>query len=361
MRHHLAAVLSAILVLLAAAAAYPQEGIPIVVAGEIVARVRDKGPYDSLGQRAAEINKRITETISRKEAGVPRMSLKQENDLWTIYCGSTMLVRVYPAEAKANNVAEHELAARWLKNFERALPKAEPMLHRINRLGPRAFEKPVGPQGTNPTGGGHTSPPSATRPDPVEPEPGGTGPAVGPTAPSGRSAALLVVLNYFNIVRGLDAGTFEAQKDELGQNLITYLAPFVTAAREPGGIGVGVPPGAITTTAAPGQGPVLVKPAEPFKPIGEPTTPTTGVTRTTVKPVPGPGQATSRVPQKERIRRKWTALRQPLTDMKAAGDRRGPQLEELLSAVRKNYYAGEFDTAEELVDAGLELAGVQAE
>ncbi|MFQ6133642.1 MAG: hypothetical protein ACE5R4_16495 [Armatimonadota bacterium] len=361
MRHRFAAVLIAILVLLAVAEAWPQNGQPIVVANKIVARVRDSGPFDSVAQRAADINKRITECISKKEVGEPQMSLKKEDGLWTIYCGTTKLISVYPAEAEANGIEAHELAAMWLKNFERELPNCEPMTDRIKRLGAAAFEKPVRPAGNPTAGEANPTPPTAAESDPPAPVPVSPPPSTPEASPSGRSPALLVVLNYFDIVRGMDEETFGAQKDELGRNLMTYLAPFITAAERPGGPGAPTPTAPVTSVAPGGRAPVLVESDEGPRPVVVPIEPTTTVGETTVRPTPTTGEPTSRVPQKQRIRRKMNALRQPLADMKAAGDARATQLEELLSAARKNYYADEFDSSEELVDAALELAGIQVE
>jgi len=363
MRHHFAAVLVAVLVLVAAEA-LAQESMPIVVAGKIVARVRDKGPYESVAQRAAQVNKQITEAISRKEVGVPHMSLKQEKGLWVIYVGSTKLISVYPSEAQANGVTEQELAARWLKSFERELPNCEPMPDRIKRLGAAAFEKPVRTGPSTPAGPSEAGPAGSRGP-----EPGLTGPVapvgtVEPPPPSGRSTALLVVIDYFNTVRSLDPAQYEGQKDELGRNLITYLAPFVTAAKEPGSMTPVTPThiGPATTSAPGGRTPVLVKPAGGPAPGGVvPVKPPPGVATTIVKPGPATAAATSKVPQKQRIRRKMNALQQPLADMKKAGDARAAQIEELINQSRQNYYASEFDSSEELIDAALELAGIKVE
>ena len=353
--------------------AFAQQGEAIVVAGKIVARVRDKGPYESVAQRAAAVHKQIAECISKKEVGEPRMALKQENGLWTIHCATTRLISVYPSEAKANGLAERELAAIWLRNFERELPNAEPVVDRVKRLGDAAWEKPLpkpAPGGSTPPTTSMTEVSAATTAGSGPTTPGGT---MGP-APTGRSTAVLAVLDAFSMVRALSDPEFDRARDELAENLITRLVPYISSATR---VGVAPPTigGAGTSAATPGRAPILVQPAQappmPVEPVGVAplpvgpgvTTPTpvtpTPVTPT-VKPVtPTPaGAAESRVPQKERIRRKWRALEQPLRTMQELGDPRADKLNDLLSIVRRDFYAGEFDSAEAAVDAALELAGI---
>jgi hypothetical protein len=65
------------------------------------------------------------------------------------------------------------------------------------------------------------------------------------------------------------------------------------------------------------------------------------------------------VPQKERIKRKMNAVRQPLADMLASGDPQADRVEKLLAAARSKFYSSEFDASEEAVDAALKLLGLQ--
>ncbi len=345
-------VLIAALLVAGAISAYAQDTADIVVAGKIVARVRDKGPYGSVMQRRAAVDKQIAEAISKKEVGVPQMSLRQENGLWTIYCGTTRLMSVYPAEAEANGLEERELAALWLRNFERELPNAEPTVDRVKRLGNAAWEAPVPNPGVTPVDPPPTTPPTGL-------------------APSGRSTAVLAVLDAFQMVRALSDAEFDRARDELAENLITRLVPYIDTFTRIGGPRTIGGPG--TSPAPTGAGPALAHsgatPPVPTEDVGVgplpagPTPMPPWPTGSEVRPIPpGPTSAdASRVPQKQRIRRKWQALEEPLRTMREQGDPRAAKIEDLLSIVRRDFYADEFDSAEAAVDAALALAGLTVE
>jgi len=350
------------------APALAQQAEDIVVAGKIVARVRDKGDQTNVFARAAKVQQCITECISKKEAGTPKMALKKEDGRWSIYNHTTMLIRVWPEDAKAQNIDELSLAKIWLKNFERELPNAEPFRFKFAREGDAAYERPIKPV-----------PPVA------EPDPGSTNVAEAPIGPNvltqgpKRSTELLVVLDSFDIVRTYSKEEFEAKKDVLGERLLDRLRPFILGTvktTEPVGIGAGAPitspaPARVEPKLVPG-GPVGPPPVPEAPPKLTPTPPETaaGVTPAAAPPsaaappkppAAGPVDPYARVPQKERIRRKMNAVRDPLVGMKERGDPQAERVDKLLAAARQNLYSDQFDESEEAVDAALRILGLEVQ
>jgi len=350
-----------------------QQAEDIVVANKIVARVRDKGDQPNVFARAAKVHQRITECISKKEAGTAKMSLKKEDERWCIYGGTTMLIRVWPEDAKANNVSDLQLAQQWLKNFERELPNAEPMLFRIARMGDAAFDGPIkrtndepGEAASNPSGGN----PTESDADGSEESTASDKPPMITQLPK-RSTSLLVVLDSFDIVRTYSKEEYEAKRDVLGQRLIERLTPFIrgtvkieepvtspaTTRVEPKlspGAAAPLPvPETPPTPRAPGAPTPPEKTAEPPPAAAAPAAPPTPAA---AAGVPDPY---AKVPQKERIRRKMNAAHEPLKQMKDRGDERAERAEKLMSLARSKYYSGEFGASEEAADAALRILGLE--
>lgn len=393
----IALVLGSVAAAVAVAQDQPED---IVVAGKIVARVRDPGEFSSTMERAQKINARIVEAISKKEVGEPKMALKQEGGAPAIYCGTTMLMRVYPGDAKANNLSPKSLARLWMKNFERELPNCEPMPDRIKRLGDAAFEKippepakpPVTSSGSAPAKAAEEKPRAtavkvAAGPAKLPPEKKPV-PKKPPT-PLKRGVAQLVVLDTFSMIRRLSDEDYEKKKDQWANNLIERLRPFIRSEIMGGGAVPVLAPQAATSAASTDRLPVLApppsktpkkpatvvvpeKPVEVEKPAEEKPPGEAPRPPAEEKPVPVPvpevklptkppiipGGAESKVPQKERIRRKMDAAKQPYLDLKAAGDPKAEQVGELLKAARQKLYAEQFDESEEMMDAALKLLGV---
>jgi hypothetical protein len=378
----------------------------IVVAGKIVARVRDRGAYSSTMERAQKINANIVECISRKEVGVPKMALKEEGSVPTIYCGTTMLIKVYAGDAKPNGVPPKTLALAWMKNLERELPNCEPMTDRVKRLGAAAFEKvpPEPPKAAeaSPTeqtesataeGPAEAAPAEVAVAPPAEASPAETesSPEEGAAQPQ-RGVAQLVVLDTFSMIRGLSEDEYEQKKDQWANNLIARLRPFLRSAATAASGGPLVAPDAATSAASTNRLPVLAPPpgAVPEKPSAEARKPAKTVEATTgKKPAPKPAEAKpapagaakpipvpaakeavakpimpsgeGKVSQKMRIRRKMDAAKQPYLDLRTAGDPQADQVGELLKGSREKFYAGDFDDSEEMIDAALKMMGVSVE
>ncbi|MGD8240237.1 MAG: hypothetical protein PVH68_16905 [Armatimonadota bacterium] len=341
-----------------AGAALAQQAEPIVVASKIVARVRDAGDFTNVFQRTAKVQQRITECISKKEAGTPKMWLKKENERWSIYCHTTMLMQVWPGDAAPQNIDELSLAKMWLTNFERELPNAEPFRFKLAREGNAAYERPIKP---------------ATAENPGDEGTETGNPRVLTQAPP-RSTALLVVLDCFDIMRTYSEEEYEAKKDVLGQRLIDRLRPFVLGTVEieepkttsgaplttpaPGGVAPKLAPGAPAGPPPVPEAPTAPTPTTPTKTAaGTPpaVVPPEQVAEPAPPPPSGSGDWYAKVPQKQRIGRKMNAIRQPLADMRDRGDPQADRVEKLLAAARSKFYSGQFDQSEEAVDAALKI------
>ena len=162
--------------------------------------------------------------------------------------------------------------------------------------------------------------------------------------------AVLLVIDAFNIVRSLKPEEYAAQRDQVARNLIKNIAPFITP----------VPP---KITAVPVGKPkpkpkVVIKPKP--KLVVKPTV------KPLVKPVVKPKLTTpavaeeSRVPQKQRIARKFKAAEAPYKALQTSDPDQAAKVGELLRAARGAMATKQFDTAESEVDAALKLLGVPA-
>ena len=70
------------------------------------------------------------------------------------------------------------------------------------------------------------------------------------------------------------------------------------------------------------------------------------------------GADTARVPQKQRIKRKFAAAEQPFMALKNAGDPKADEVSGLLKESRGAFTNGDFDTSETKIDQALRLMGV---
>jgi hypothetical protein len=80
-------------------------------------------------------------------------------------------------------------------------------------------------------------------------------------------------------------------------------------------------------------------------------------TATTRTPAPS-GPSSPKVPQKQRIGRKFAAAASPYEQLKQSGGASVDQVTQLLKAARTAYAAGDFDTSEAAADQALQLMGV---
>jgi outer membrane biosynthesis protein TonB len=167
--------------------------------------------------------------------------------------------------------------------------------------------------------------------------------------------AVLLVIDAFNIVRSLKPEEYAAQRDQVARNLIKNIAPFITP----------VPP---KVTAVPVGKPkpkpkVVLKPKPKLTVKPKPTV--TSAVKPTVKPVVKPlvkpttpaVAEESKVPQKQRIARKFKAAEAPYKALQTSDPDQAAKVGELLRAARGAMATKQFDTAEGEVDAALKLLG----
>ncbi len=378
--------------LLAGTFAYAQDAKDIVIAGQIVARVRDKGDFDSLSIRAGKVDHRISDVISDEDTQNPKLRLATDGGIPTIYVGDTKVIGVHPGDAEPQGITQRQLAAMWMKNIKLALPKATPVSRLPATPGPAPEPVVTGnPLPRVPD----TDEPETPTPAPVGPSTAHAGPTpIASTDPTGdavptpvpselpepeatpRGAALLLLMDSFNSVRALTEEEYLAGRDRLAANVIANLEPFMSSARGAASAsGETQPPRPITvvgpeTPVTPT--PVVPTPVTPTAPeVEDPPTPTIpnvptapATTGTTVvvpeSPVDTPSGDPSytRVPQKQHIKRKMAAAQAPYMALKAAGNPQATAVYALLKASRTAHTAGDFDLAESKVDEALRMMGV---
>ncbi len=334
----------------------------IYVGGQRVIVLRGPGTYASIEDRAAAVNKAITEVISSQDTQNPRVEVDKIDGLWTVSVGGVRVVSASPAEAKANAVTEESVALTWASFLKRALPRCTPP----SKIGATATAKtaatPVTPAPTEPTE--DEVPPVA----PVSPV--AAVPTVEPVAvetpPAGRAIAAptLLVRDAFDTVRKLPEEEYAAQRDAIVQHLIADLTPFITGkvAGTAGGPAVAaVTPGpAPRPTPAVGGGPRTPAPTAPTAATGAP------------KPaiIPGPAARNlptakagdpnyAKVPQKNRIRQKLELARKPLSALMQEDPGTAQPIDALVAKSRAAFWQGEYDESEQLVDSALALLGVE--
>lgn len=175
--------------------------------------------------------------------------------------------------------------------------------------------------------------------------------------------ALLLVIDAFNVVRMLEDEEYSVKRDELAKNLLRNLIPFVRGAA-PHATSVGpVPatpkPAQASTqpraTVHKPQGPPARPPAEAAKP--KPPQQPVAKPPQTAAPA-GPPSAYAKVPQKQRIGRKFAAAREPFQKLQSENPEKAGMVAELLRAARTAFSKQNFDAAERYLDHALEMMGV---
>ncbi len=329
-----------------------QETADICIANGVVARIRDRGPYESVAKRMAAIDKAIVDVISNQDSEHPQVSLKQKDDIWTVYCWDAPVIRVYKAEAEANNLTEKQLGMIWVKNFRERLPLATP----VSKM-------------DDPFGGAKLKPAEKPAEKPIEMAATASATVPTMTADSGpipQSAALLLIIDALRISRALTEDEWIDKREQIARNLLDNMTRFLS----------GQPLQAATE-------PVKPEPAVPVSPpttvIGEETKPepSTGAPTASTETKPEPettaatttttGSATeeytgdpsyARVPQKERIGRKFDALKEPYQKLRADDPDAAKAVGKLLKASRQSFATGDFDASEQSVDEALTALGM---
>jgi len=155
-----------------------QDTVDICIANGVVARIRDAGPYPSVRDRAAAIDKVIVDVISKRDTEHPQITLREDNGVWTIYAWDAKLMGVHQGEATANGLTPKQLGQVWAKNIRERFPLATPVSKMADPFGGKT---------------GPPIPPVPPRPKPVVTEEGGTVvaqlPPAGSNPTSGRPPA----------------------------------------------------------------------------------------------------------------------------------------------------------------------------
>lgn len=386
-------------VVLGLTAAHAQDAPPVVVGNQIIARVRDKGPCDSVAQRAAKVEQRLSDVISYQDTQNPKVKVAKKGGIWHVYSGDVAVIGVYPQDTAAqNNIDAKSLAFIWMKNLKQALPKATPVSKLPATPGPKpppaaadtgpsvpsvpepppSGITPAGPATEHATTGLATATAPTGDPVPMPAEP----PTPAEPGETPHGAAMLVLLEAFNNVRVLTETEYLAGRDQLAAGVLANIEPFMDQTRstavaggetqpprpirvvtpDPGGVTPPTPPADTTPPTDPGE--VDPPPTIPIIP-SVPSVPSvpTGTGETTVTPaedvdVPSGDPSYSKVPQKQRIKRKMAAAEGPFKALKAAGDPKADAVYQLLKASRTAHTGGDFDLSETSINEALTMMGV---
>lgn len=142
---------AAVLVVAVVPAAFASSPVPVVVAGRVVFRIVDPGPYGTLAARLQAIDQQISEAISCEDVGNPKMTVVQRGGLWSVYIGKTFLASVYAGDAKLYGQPAKRVAELWAARLKEAFPLAQPLgqmadksvATRLDRPGAAALARPV--------------------------------------------------------------------------------------------------------------------------------------------------------------------------------------------------------------------------
>lgn len=384
-----------------------QESADIIVGGEIVARVREAGTYESVEHRAAAIDENLNEVLATTDdPGSLEVSLEQVDGLWTILIDGHEIMAVHPAEAEANGLTPEMLGASWVRRFKDALPNATSAP--VTVIGEPADDaEPVQPLTiadepviSSPTTGDEpaTDTPTTTTTT-AEPEtttaPADTGDTVeilevpqedesDPEEIVAGQGARLLILESFNEARGLPEDDYlvrrEAMANELFDNLVQVLTGGQARGRidDTGTATLPTPPTTPTTPPAdtePTTPPTVVETTIDTGPVTPPAETTTTIGPSTVgaapslkmsaesrakieAQIPEDDPSYANVVQKVAIKAKFRAVSDPYRAALQNDPATAAQAKEVLTAARRAFNDGEFDAAERYLDTGLRLLGV---
>ena len=362
---------TALVMLGAMSLATAQETADIMLGGEVVARVRDQGTYQSVQHRAAAVDEQINQILAETDdPGALEVSLERIDGMWAIVLGGRSVMSVYPAEAAANGMTPEMLGSIWVRQFRDALPEAAVV--QVTEIGettmPPAPTEPVVPRDPvtimeEPVTGSPTVPdvPRAPREEVLE---------VPATPPTERDeivagqGARLVILEAFNRARDLPEDDYLVRREAMADRLFDELVQVITEGSATGRI-------VATPTPAPPAPPIGVAEPETAAPpappaVDEPVT--TGVMaqlqlsdegrQRILDRIPADDPSYANVVQKVVIRAKFQAASEAYRTALETDPTAAAQAREVLGAARKANTAEDFDTAERYLDTGLQILGV---
>lgn len=374
-RSFLLTLLVSVLLLAVALPLLAQETADIALGGGLVARLRDRGTFPSVRERAAAVDKSLCDVVSNKDTQHPQVSLKQKGAAWTVYAWDVAVLSATATEAKANGLTERQLAAMWAANLKTQLPKATP----CSKLPPEMLGyKPAPKASTTVTAKPLAAKPPVrtaqtviTKPVPkpvVKPvtkvvTPVSTRPVS--TMTGNESGALLLIVDALRTSRELNDQDWAAQKESLAKGLYGDLSYYVTGK----GVAPKLPataPVKVTAVVKPSAKPVVAVKRPVTKPLVKPVVtvkkPGTKPVVTATKPVAAVKSATDpsmvKVPQKNRIRAKFAAAKAPFDKLQASDPEAAARVSTMLTASRQAFAYGNFDEAEKQADDALSALGV---
>ena len=402
-RSPLFAFVAVLLLVAVALPVFAEESADICVGGGLVARLRDRGSFASIRDRAASVDKNICEVVSNKDTQHPMVIVRQKNKLWTVYAWDIAVVSVTPAEARLNGLAERRLAENWAENLRLRLPKATP----CSKLPPEM----LGYKPAKPAAGAVTAKPKAAQPPvktvvakagaikPVAVKPLATKPvakqvaakplpmqiAAKPAAPVARPAsamtgnetgAVLLIVDALRTSRDLNDQDWTAEKETIAKNLYNDLSFYLTGKGSAPKASAAAAPVKVTAVARPAAKPVakpapktVVVTAKPVvKPVAKPVVkplaakpvakPVAGAPKPVASAVRSADASMAKVPQKNRIRAKFAASKEAYDKLAASDPEAAAQVSAMLAASRQSFAYGNFDESEKQVDAALSTLGV---
>lgn len=161
----------------------------VILANKVAAKITAPGPFNSIFDRVAYIDKQVSQAISVEDVGRPKMYIMPGKEP-AIFIGKTLLTRVYPADVAGRGVTQMDLAKSWKANFEKLFPLAEPCI-RMGRGKPAAAS--TTPSYTPPP----VSPPAAV------------------CVPTQDWAMVAVLLDHLLSARACDSAGFQAELPNL--------------------------------------------------------------------------------------------------------------------------------------------------
>jgi len=124
--------------------------LPVIVAGRVVFRVVDPGPYGTLAARVQAIDQQICEAISREDVGKPNMIVVQRGGLWSVFIGKTFLVSVYAGDAKLYGQPPKKVAELWAARLKEAFPLVQPLGQMTDKSVATRLDRPLATAQTRP-------------------------------------------------------------------------------------------------------------------------------------------------------------------------------------------------------------------
>lgn len=358
-----------------------QETADIMLGGEIVARVREQGTYETVQHRAAAVDEAINEILAAADDPASlEVSLEQVDGMWTIMLGGKGILSVYPAEAEANGMTPEMLGSIWARQFRNALPEAATV--EVTEIGevtePTPTREPIAiadePVIDSPTVTERPVTAPVTETEPVtEPERPAAEVLEVPTTPVrtdddevvvGQGARLLI-LESFNRARELPEDDYLVRREAMADSLFNDLVEVITE---------GTATGRIETAPAPTRPtprPTDIAETEVAPPPPVPTvddTVTTGAMARMQLSDEGRQKILARIPagdpsyahvvEKVAIRAKFRAASEAYQAVVSSDPSTAAQAREVLGAARRANTAEQFDTAEQYLDTALHMLGV---